>query len=127
MRFAEQAFDTKHTVQGYAVDRITIDDRDYRASLVVTPKRIIPDWGPVSIDDVGEAQLADLLVDQPQVVIIGTGTRQQLAAPQVFAQLLSQGIGVEIMDTGAACRTYNILIGEGRRVAAGLMLDAPAD
>jgi uncharacterized protein len=127
MRFAEQAFDTKNTVQGYAVDRITISERDYCASLVVTPNRIIPDWGPVRIDQLGEAEMAALLADQPQVIIIGTGSRQRLPEPRAHSWLMSHGVGVEIMDTGAACRTYNILVGEGRRVAAGLMLDAPGD
>jgi uncharacterized protein len=127
MRFAEQAFDSQNTVQGYTTDRITINERDYCASLVVTPDRIIPDWGPVSIDQLGEAQVEALLADQPQVIIIGTGARQQLPEPPTYAALMSHGVGIEIMNTGAACRTYNILVGEGRRVAAGLMLDAPAD
>ncbi len=125
MRFAEQAFDSPTTVQGYASDRITINQHDYRASLVVTSERIIPDWGPTHIDQLDQAAIATLLADRPQVIIIGTGVRQQLPAPRAYAELMSHGVGIEIMDTGAACRTFNILVGEGRRVAAGLMLDAP--
>jgi uncharacterized protein len=123
MRFAEQAFDTRNMVQGYGTDHITINEQDYHASLVVTPDRIIPNWGPTGIDQLGDEQIATLMADRPQVVIIGTGERQHLPEPRAYAELMSHGIGVEIMDTGAACRTYNILVGEGRRVAAGLMLD----
>jgi uncharacterized protein len=88
----------------------------------------VADWGPAPPDRLRPAELRSehlepALAMGPQVVIIGTGQRQQFPDPAVYFALLEQGIGVEIMDTGAACRTYNILAGEGRRVVAALMLD----
>ncbi|MCP4126357.1 MAG: hypothetical protein GY753_04760, partial [Gammaproteobacteria bacterium] len=59
---------------------------------------------------------------EPQLVILGTGEEQQFPQPALYALLLNQGVGVEVMTTPAACRTYNILVSEGRRVAAALLL-----
>ena len=67
--------------------------------------------------------LEAVLGESTQVLILGTGTRQHFPAPKVQFALLERGIGLEVMDTGAACRTYNILVSEGRDVVAALLLD----
>lgn len=90
-------------------------------SFVITPRHLIRDWPPTNIDNLISEHL-DVLADlQPEVVIIGTGHRLQFPEASILAQLHNRQIGVEIMDTAAACRTYNILMTEGRFVVAGMI------
>jgi uncharacterized protein len=122
MKFAQIEQSGANLVDAYDQTRIRINGRDYASGLAVTAEAVITDWGPDRIADLDAGHVEALLALQPQVVIIGTGTRQQFPDPALYFGLLERGIGVEIMDTGAACRTYNILVGEGRRVVAGLLL-----
>jgi len=122
MNFAEADSGDGHFIEGYGEGRIVVDGRGYRESLVVSPERLIPGWGPTSVDELTEGHLMPLVELSPQVIVIGTGQRQVFPDPRLYFSLVAQGIGVEIMDTGAACRTYNILMAEGRRVAAGLIM-----
>jgi uncharacterized protein len=90
-------------------------------SFVLSPKHLLRDWAPISIETL-QAEHLDLIIElQPELVLLGTGTRLTFPAPQLLASLHRQRIGVEVMDTAAACRTYNILMGEGRFVVAGLI------
>lgn len=122
MKFAQIEQSGANLIDAYDQTRIRINGRDYASGLAVTAEAVITDWGPDRIADLDAGHVEALLALQPQVVIIGTGTRQQFPDPALYFGLLERGIGVEIMDTGAACRTYNILVGEGRRVVAGLLL-----
>jgi uncharacterized protein len=122
MNFAEADSGEGHFIEGYARGRIIVDGRGYGESLIVSPERIIADWGPASVGELTEDHLASLANLSPQVIIIGTGEHQVFPDPRLYFSLVTRGIGVEIMDTGAACRTYNILMAEGRRVAAGLIM-----
>jgi len=123
MRFAQIDDDGSYLIEAYDSEHIRISGRDYRAGIAVSAGRIVTDWGPARIDDLEAGHLAPLLDAEPQVVVIGTGPRQRFPDPTVYFALLERGIGVEFMDTGAACRTYNILVSEGRRVVAALILD----
>lgn len=122
MRFAELSGRGGHLVEGYAPGQIIIDGRTYCEGLILSPERIVTGWGPTDAADLSTAHLAALLELGPQLIVIGTGPRQVFPHPRALQSVLAQGIGVEIMDTGAACRTYNLLMAEGRRVAAGLMI-----
>jgi uncharacterized protein len=122
MKFAQIEQSGANLIDAYDQTRIRINGRDYASGLAVTAEAVVTDWGPDRIADLDAGHVEALLALQPQVVIIGTGTRQQFPDPALYFGLLERGIGVEIMDTGAACRTYNILVGEGRRVVAGLLL-----
>ncbi|MGB5833170.1 MAG: Mth938-like domain-containing protein [Thiohalocapsa sp.] len=123
MKFAQFDQDGINLIEAYDQEHIRINGRDYRAGLVVTAETVVPDWGPRQIADLDSGHVEALLASQPQVVVIGTGACQQFPDPALYFSLLERGIGVEIMDTGAACRTYNILVSEGRRVVAALILD----
>ncbi|MFA5529753.1 MAG: Mth938-like domain-containing protein [Thiohalomonadaceae bacterium] len=93
-----------------------------RRSIIITPERLIGDWAPQSFEELN-AQHFDALEElAPEVVLVGTGTRLRLPSPPVLAPLVHLRAGFEVMDTGAACRTYNLLAGEGRRVAAALLI-----
>jgi uncharacterized protein len=122
MRFSEADVGSGHRVQGYEPGRILIDGRSYRSGLILTPERIVDGWGPVDPAQLSQDDVAELVELAPQVIVIGTGQRQVFPAPAVYAGAVRRGVGVEIMDTGAACRTYNILMAEGRRIVAGLIV-----
>lgn len=123
MKFAQIDQGGANLIEAYDQVHIRINGRDYDRGLAVTAEAVMSDWGPARGADLDIGHVEALLASQPQVVVIGTGTRQRFPDPALYFGLLQRGIGVEIMDTGAACRTYNILVGEGRRVIAGLMLD----
>jgi len=90
-------------------------------SFIVSPRHLLRDWPPASISELQAEHLDAIIELQPELVLLGTGTRLTFPPPQILASLHRQRIGVEIMGTAAACRTYNILMAEGRFVVAGLM------
>ena len=83
------------------------------------------DWQCVRFEDLTEAHFSLLAASQPELVIFGSGTRLRFPPPAFLRELMAKRIGVETMDTLAACRTYNILAGEGRRVTAALLIETP--
>ena len=91
-------------------------------SVIVTPIALLEDWQPQSVADLTAAHFEPVLEMQPELIVLGTGARIQFPAGAILAPCYQAGIGVEVMDTGAACRTYNILAAEGRRVAAALLM-----
>jgi len=122
MKFAEADTEGGHLILGYEPGRIVVDGRSYNDGLIVSPERIVTGWGPESAADLAEEHFEALIELDPQVIILGTGPHQVFPDPRVFLAAMQRGLEVEIMDTGAACRTYNILMAEGRRVAAGLIM-----
>jgi uncharacterized protein len=109
-------------IRAYVAGQITVNQDSYTRSLVVLPGQIVADWPPQTFEDMTAAHLAALVPLRPELVILGTGLRQRFPRAELLAPLAEAGIGWEIMDTGAACRTYNILMGEGRNVAAALLM-----
>jgi uncharacterized protein len=83
------------------------------------------DWACARFEDLTEAHFARLVESGPELVIFGSGTRLRFPPPAFLRGLMAARIGVETMDTIAACRTYNILAGEGRKVLAALLMEAP--
>ena len=109
-------------IRSYAPGQLRIGDRVHVTSLIVTAGALIAPWRPTTAQDLAAADLEPLLGLAPEVVLLGTGIRQQFPDPQVLRILFEQRIGVEVMDTSAACRTYNVLVTEGRSVAAALIV-----
>lgn len=122
MKFLQPDDGAGHLIHGYWPGLIVIDGRGYHTGLILSPERIVTGWGPTCAADLTEDHIEALIDLTPQVIVIGTGERQVFPEPRVYFAALARGVGVEIMDTGAACRTYNILMAEGRRVAAGLIM-----
>lgn len=91
-------------------------------SFIITPSAVVRDWPPQSIDDLTEDHLTTIRQLQPEIALFGTGTRLRFPPRTLFAEFYRHNIGVEIMDTGAACRTYNVLLAEGRKVVAALLV-----
>jgi uncharacterized protein len=113
----------QHIVTGYGDGWVAVDGRRYERSLLLLPDRIDADWGPESPEALTEAHLAGLAALAGHIVLLGTGAQQRFPAAPLLRPLIEAGIGVEIMDTGAACRTYNVLVAEGRAVAAALIVE----
>lgn len=109
-------------VRAYGPGEVTINDDIYRSSLIITPGRIITDWPPRTFADLEAAHFEAIIALEPEVVILGTGRRLQFPRPAVTRPVVDAQMGLEVMDTGAACRTYNILMSEGRKVVAGLLM-----
>jgi uncharacterized protein len=121
MRFAQEQTEG-NTVSAYAPGAITINEQVIRTSVIVTPERLITDWLPERFEDLSAAHLVRLEELTPEIIVIGTGDTLHFPEPRYMAGFLTQGIGVEVMDTNAACRTYNILHSEDRNVVAALLL-----
>lgn len=122
MKFARDSANDRFMIQSVEPGRIGIAGRHFTESLLVLPDRIVPDWGPGSVDELTARRLTELLEHRPEIVILGTGERQVFPSPRLFVSLMDVGVGYEVMATDAACRTYNILLSEGRRVLAALIL-----
>jgi uncharacterized protein len=112
----------KNLFTGYGEGYVAVNGTRYTTSLVVSAGRIVADWPAPSIADLQADHLAAILELQPEVLLLGTGARFTFPPQALLAPLYRAGIGVEVMDTPAACRTYNILLGEGRNVVAALIL-----
>jgi uncharacterized protein len=126
MKFSEADAGSGYLIEGYGSGWIGLSGRRYTRSLILTPTQIIDHWGPATAADLTREYLTAIADLKPRVVLIGTGEQPALLDPALYAGLLECGIGVEVMTTGAACRTYNILVSEGRDVVAGLILEPTA-
>ena len=104
-------------------DHVMVNDERYEHSIVVVAEAVHEDWRVASFDELSEAHFDYLLTLKPDVLLLGTGARQRFPHPRLYRSLTDAGIGVECMDTAAACRTYNILVTEDRKVAAAILID----
>jgi len=112
------------TVSAYGPGQITVNGQSYRRSLLLLPDKLDENWGPDDFSTLGETHLAELVGLSFDVLLLGTGAKQRFPAPSLLRPLIEARRPVEVMDTAAACRTYNILVAEGRAVAAALILEA---
>jgi len=112
-----------YLITGHGPGQVKVNAEVHTRSLVVLPDEVISGWSGVwstlAIDDFDV-----IAMRAPEILLLGTGPRQRFPSPALYRGLLAARIGVEVMDTAAACRTYNILAGEGRRVAAALLIEA---
>ena len=111
------------TITGYDQTGVEINAERYNYSLVVLPEMAPRAWDAPTFESLTVEHFDQIGADDPDVVILGTGARQRFIHPRLTAALTLRRIGVECMDSQAACRTYNILMGEGRKVALALIID----
>ena len=121
MKFEREQAEGKNTFTGYGEGYVEVNRQRHAASLVVAADRLLPDWPVNDVDTLGGDALAAVLALQPEIVLLGTGRTFKFPEPALLAPLHKAGVGVEVMDTQAACRTYNILVAEARRVALALV------
>ena len=113
---------TPTLVTGLGEGWIRIGATEYRENCVVTPDSIETGFAPQGLAGLREQDFAALLDLRPEIVLLGTGARQQFVHPRLTEPLAAARVGIETMDTRAACRTFNILLGEGRRAVAALIV-----
>lgn len=111
-----------NAITGYGEGYVMVNRQRFERSLVVLPERIIADWPATSFEALAPEHLAALADLDREVILIGTGARLRFPRPEIMQPLVKSGVGVEVMDVQAACRTYNILLAEERKVAAALLL-----
>ena len=114
------------SITSYDASHIAVNGRPLTKSFLLTPQRLIEDWPPDSFDSLTESDLVAVASLDCPIVLLGTGVRQRFPAPALMRQLVERRIGVEVMDSHAACRTYNILMAEGREVAAAMIIESAA-
>lgn len=110
------------TITAYDAGFIAVNGRPLTRSFLLTPRRLIEDWSPAGFEALTEGDFSAIAAVGSPIVLLGTGARQRFPAARLLRPLAERGVGIEIMDTHAACRTYNILMSEGRDVAAALLV-----
>ena len=122
MKFSEDlSANTYYHITGYGGNYIAINHKMIRSPTIISPKHAA-EWSVDSFESLEAENIQSLVALNPEVIIIGTGEKQILPSKEVLKSLVATRIGFEIMDTSAACRTYNVLVGEGRKVVAGLFI-----
>jgi uncharacterized protein len=124
MQFSLQSDSNANLVQACAEGEVRVREHVIRNSVILSASEIVFNWPPVKVEDLELKHLQAAFALDPQIILLGTGERQVFPAPEIAAAVQAAGIGFEVMDTRAACRTYNVLVQEGRRVAAALIVGA---
>ena len=114
--------DAVYQIRAYAPGTIRVNDKTLSSSIIITPTRLIEDWAPANIQELTTESLALIAELRPDILLIGTGSVMTILSAEIYGPLINLGIGVEFMDTSAACRTYNALSAENRNVAAALLI-----
>jgi uncharacterized protein len=122
MRFTQESSSATNLIRAYASGELRVNDAVYRSSIIVSASAVEATPDIRDVEDLAHLDPSRILALEPELVLLGTGPRQIFPAASFRAQFLSAGIGVEVMDTGAACRTFNVLVAEQRRVVALLMV-----
>lgn len=114
---------SQNTITGYGIGFLEVNQTPYSHALIVQPEGEVLAWPVEEIQDLSEDHFSMISALLPELVIVGTGKRQVFLNPKILQPLIKAKIGFEMMDSQAACRTYNILMGEGRKVLAAILLE----
>lgn len=121
MKLQTAPSDGQNTFTGYGDGYVGINGTRYTVNVAVLPGRLIADWTQASFDTLSVADFEFLAGLDAEIILLGTGKQIRFPRPELLRPLIQAGKGLEVMDLQAACRTYNILHGEGRKVAAALL------
>lgn len=124
MHFAEDRTTAAFMIQSCTAEAVRINGAAHTSSLLLLPEQPLRPWPVPAGAPLALEHFQDLLDCRPELVVLGTGAVLELPAPEIYGALLECGIGLEAMATAAACRTYNLLAQDGRKVAAALILPA---
>lgn len=114
--------ENNYLITAYDEKFIEVNKQRYQQSLIVMPQQLNDNWLVQDFANLTEAQFTQIAELNPEVVLLGTGKKHQFLHPKIYQILTQKGIPLECMTTAAACRTYNILMSEGRNVLAALIL-----
>ncbi len=113
---------SRNLVTGYGTGYVAINHRRHETGLILLPDRVVAPWGLAGFEGLSEADFQTVRELGPEVVVFGTGALQRFPPPHLLRPLIEAGIGCEVMSLAAACSTFNILMAEGRLVAAALLI-----
>ena len=122
MKFAEDNNNSKYKIAGYEPDSVAINGLIQKQAFILSPMEFMNDWQPQEISSLSIEHFDEFYGLNPEVIILGTGTKQIFPDRDILKYLVQNRIGYEIMDTQAACRTFNIIMAEGRNVVAGMFI-----
>ena len=114
---------SQNTITGYGIGFIEVNKTPYLHALIVQPDNAVMAWPVEESRELTEDHFSMISALLPELVIVGTGKKQVFLNPKILQPLIKAKIGFEMMDSQAACRTYNILMGEGRKVLAAILLE----
>jgi len=115
-----------NAVSSFDAGEVSINGQRHAASVIVPWKGDVQPWGVARFEDLSTADFDRIAALQPELVIFGSGARIRFPAPALMRALIDRRIGLETMDSGAACRTYNVLVAEGRSAVLALLIDTPS-
>src|SRR5262245_27362030 len=107
MRFTRELPANVNLIRGHSDADVRVNDRVLTRSFLLSASNLIAEWRPDSVTALTVRDFDDLIAWQPEIILLGTGARQLFPARDIYAAILAKGIGFEVMDTGAACRTFN--------------------
>ncbi len=122
MKFTQQSPHGINLIRRYGADFITLGEEDIRVSCLVTAATLTREWPPRTIEELKVEHLLPVIELAPEVVLLATGAQQKFPRAALRAEFATRRIGLEVMEIGAACRTYNVLVGEERKVLATILL-----
>jgi len=122
MKFTQQGPAGAQLIRRYGADFIVIGDEEIRRSCLVSASTLVRDWAPRNVAELGVEHLAPIFEYAPEVVVLSTGASQAFPRAALRAEFATRRIGLEVMEVGAACRTYNVLVGEERKVIGAILL-----
>lgn len=122
MKLTDDRIAGANFVRSYGPGEVRVGETVLTRSCLVSAAQLVSDWRPQSVEELELSDIDAILKLDPEIVVLGSGDRQRFPSNEWTAALLSRGIGCEVMDTGAASRTYNVLVSEDRRVVAALLV-----
>lgn len=122
MQISEDTSSAKFQIRRYEVGQIQVNEHRYEESLIISPDLLIEDWPPQCFEELEPNHLEFLIEHQPEIALLGTGEKQAFLPAEITAKFLGLGIGLEVMNSEAACHTYQVLTSEGRSVMAAILI-----
>ncbi len=122
MKFTQHSPEGANVIRRYGAEFIQIGDEEIRASCIVSAQALLRDWPPTTVEELTPAHLAPLFELAPELVVLATGSTQRFPRAALRAEFSQRKIGIEVMEVGAACRTFNVLISEERHVLAAFLI-----
>jgi uncharacterized protein len=123
MNFSQDTSQETTLIHSYTDSYLVINERKFDGHCLVHRDGLIELWNPADVQDLRLSDFETIINCKPDVILLGTGLRLNFPSNELRQHFLDHRIGLEVMDTGAACRTYNILLAEGRNVAAAILLN----
>jgi uncharacterized protein len=126
MKFTQATPSGTNLIRRYGADFITLGEEDIRSSCIVGAREVLRDWAPRTVAELTAESFAWIFERKPEVVVLATGPQQRFPPAALRARFAERRIGLEVMEIGAASRTYNVLVSEERTAFAAILLPGPA-